>query len=230
MRACLSQFVKRKLPVIPVLLPGTPAKPELPLFLQSFTWVDLRDGLTDLGLEKLVWGITGVKQTKPASGRRDTPIKNYKKNRIFKELLGNYILYFPRPHQSENDFIKSPLKIYSSLNGKLKAELKIREFLYKGIVEIHDGTIFIDLISSYSKTHFVAYLVRKIGIHTVLEGVHLSRSRRRMPIVSKIIAEETPFEFEYTDSEFVYKTNLPDDIKEYFNSKNLIIYQFIQTE
>ena len=66
MRACLSEFVNRKLPVIPVLLPDTPATPKLPLFLKSFTWVDLRDGLTDPGLEKLVWGITGVKPAKPA--------------------------------------------------------------------------------------------------------------------------------------------------------------------
>jgi formylglycine-generating enzyme required for sulfatase activity len=65
MRACLSEFVNRKLPVIPVLLPGTHAAPKLPLFLRSFTWVDLRDGLTDLGLEKLVWGITGAKPAKP---------------------------------------------------------------------------------------------------------------------------------------------------------------------
>ena len=59
MRACLSEFIKRKLPVIPVLLPGAPAKPELPLFLRSFTWIDLRDGITDNELKKLVWGITG---------------------------------------------------------------------------------------------------------------------------------------------------------------------------
>ena len=37
MRACLSQFVKRRLPVIPVLLPHAPTQPELPLFLQQFT-------------------------------------------------------------------------------------------------------------------------------------------------------------------------------------------------
>jgi hypothetical protein len=37
MRACLSQFVNRGLPVIPVLLPDAPSKPELPLFLQGFT-------------------------------------------------------------------------------------------------------------------------------------------------------------------------------------------------
>ncbi|WP_411726569.1 TIR domain-containing protein [Methyloglobulus sp.] len=61
MRACLAEFVKRKLPVIPVLLSNASAKPELPLFLQAFTWVDLRDGLTDQGLDKLAWGITGIK-------------------------------------------------------------------------------------------------------------------------------------------------------------------------
>lgn len=61
MRACLSQFVKRRLPVIPVLLPDAPTQPELPLFLQEFTWVDLRGELTDAGLDQLEWGITGVK-------------------------------------------------------------------------------------------------------------------------------------------------------------------------
>lgn len=61
MRGCLSEFVNRELPVIPVLLPGAPVEPELPLFLRDFTWVDLRGGLTDAGLDRLKWGITGVK-------------------------------------------------------------------------------------------------------------------------------------------------------------------------
>jgi hypothetical protein len=59
MRACLQQFVRRRLPVIPVLLAGTEMQPELPLFLQSFTWVDLRGGLTQMGIDRLVYGITG---------------------------------------------------------------------------------------------------------------------------------------------------------------------------
>ena len=82
MRACLDEFVKRKLPVIPVLLPGTPAAPTLPLLLRGFTWVDLRGGLTDPGLERLVWGITGVKPTKPsrpAGGGSPTSITRKKK-------------------------------------------------------------------------------------------------------------------------------------------------------
>ena len=48
-------------PVIPVLLPYAPTKSELPMFLSNRTWVDLREGLRKVGLDQLVWGITGVK-------------------------------------------------------------------------------------------------------------------------------------------------------------------------
>jgi hypothetical protein len=61
MRACLDQCVHRSMPVIPVLLPGAPAEPRLPLFMRQFTWVDLRGGLTEGGLDRLQWGITGIK-------------------------------------------------------------------------------------------------------------------------------------------------------------------------
>ncbi len=60
MRACLDQVVQRRLPVIPVLLPGASHRPELPLLLQGVTWVDLRAGFNTVGLDRLVWGITGV--------------------------------------------------------------------------------------------------------------------------------------------------------------------------
>ncbi len=58
-RGCLSEFVSRKLPVIPVLLPNAPDVPNLPFFLKRFTWVDLRGGLTEEGIDRLQWGITG---------------------------------------------------------------------------------------------------------------------------------------------------------------------------
>src|SRR5262245_25886583 len=61
MRGCLSEFVARNLPVIPVLLPDAPSEPKLPFFLRRFTWVDLRGGLTEEGLDRLQWGITGNK-------------------------------------------------------------------------------------------------------------------------------------------------------------------------
>jgi WD40 repeat protein len=61
MRAALQLAVKDGRPVIPVLLPGLTAPPELPLFLSNRTWVDLRAGLTDDGVARLIWGITGEK-------------------------------------------------------------------------------------------------------------------------------------------------------------------------
>jgi hypothetical protein len=61
MRAAIGESVRRGLPVIPVLLPGAPDRPALPLFLRDFTWVDLRHGLTPDDLDQLHWGITGVK-------------------------------------------------------------------------------------------------------------------------------------------------------------------------
>ena len=41
-RAFLSEFVSRGCPVIPVILPSANKIPELPLFLQQMTWIDLR--------------------------------------------------------------------------------------------------------------------------------------------------------------------------------------------
>ena len=61
MRACLDECVQRHMPVIPVLLPGVPAQPKLPLFLRGRTWVDLRGGLEPKALDRLEWGITGIK-------------------------------------------------------------------------------------------------------------------------------------------------------------------------
>ncbi len=58
MRGFISEFVDRRVPVIPVLLPGAPAKPELPLFLRQFTWVDFRRDDPD-PFDQIVWGITG---------------------------------------------------------------------------------------------------------------------------------------------------------------------------
>lgn len=61
MWGCLLEFVRRGLPVIPVLLPGAPDQPKLPLFLQAFTWVDLKEGFSEAGVDRLQWGITGKK-------------------------------------------------------------------------------------------------------------------------------------------------------------------------
>jgi len=66
MEGALQLAVRDKRPVIPVLLPGAPAKPDLPMFLANRTWVDLRAGYTADGLDRLVWGITGHKPDRSA--------------------------------------------------------------------------------------------------------------------------------------------------------------------
>lgn len=61
--AFLSEFVNRSCPVIPVLLPGIPSEPQLPLFLKGMTWVDFRKPEPD-PMERLIWGITGKKEAR----------------------------------------------------------------------------------------------------------------------------------------------------------------------
>jgi hypothetical protein len=59
MRAALALAVRTARRVIPVLLPGAAAQPDLPPFLGIRTWVDLRAGIDSDGISRLVWGITG---------------------------------------------------------------------------------------------------------------------------------------------------------------------------
>ena len=64
MYAFLRAFVQRQCPVMPVLLPNAPARPQLPISLQGMTWVDFRVQNPD-PLERLIWGITGRKPGVP---------------------------------------------------------------------------------------------------------------------------------------------------------------------
>ena len=56
MRAFINEFIKRKCPVIPVLLENAPQEPELPILLQDLTWVDFRQAESD-PMGRLIWGI-----------------------------------------------------------------------------------------------------------------------------------------------------------------------------
>lgn len=61
LRAFLNEFVKRRCPVIPVILPECSLVPQLPLFLKQFSWVDFRKKYPD-PYSQLLWGITGKKR------------------------------------------------------------------------------------------------------------------------------------------------------------------------
>ena len=64
LRALITSCVKRKIPVIPILLPGVSSLPEHLVFLEQFRWISFTEGVGDENaLEELVWGITGQKST-----------------------------------------------------------------------------------------------------------------------------------------------------------------------
>lgn len=60
LRVSLDENATRQIPVIPVLLPNAPETPDVPVFLKQFTWVDMRKGITEDGIDDLVTGITGI--------------------------------------------------------------------------------------------------------------------------------------------------------------------------
>jgi|GEM_PF-5670978 len=61
MNAALTIAARTRIPLIPVLLAKPTQDLQLPLFLQTRTWVDLSSGINDTTLRKLLWGITGEK-------------------------------------------------------------------------------------------------------------------------------------------------------------------------
>jgi hypothetical protein len=59
-KALVDQHIRRKCPVIPVILPNCTEDPTLPPFIGSHSWVDFRDLRTN-PYKKLAFGITGIK-------------------------------------------------------------------------------------------------------------------------------------------------------------------------
>lgn len=61
MEAFLVEFVRRGCPILPSILPGAPKEPELPVFLKTKTWVNMREWKdpNDDSFYRLVCGILG---------------------------------------------------------------------------------------------------------------------------------------------------------------------------
>jgi len=65
LRAFISQCVSSSIPVIPVLLPEVDEIPSSLIFLKELSWVQFGSNLDDeVAIDKLVWGITGIKPSK----------------------------------------------------------------------------------------------------------------------------------------------------------------------
>lgn len=64
--AFLQEFIRRRCPVIPVLLPDALQQPSLPALLRNRHYVDFRQQNPD-PLQQLIWGITGQKSDETTS-------------------------------------------------------------------------------------------------------------------------------------------------------------------
>ncbi len=60
-QAALSRAVEKKTPMIPVLLPDTGNRPDLPLFLGTYEWIEIPRLSDPESMARLEWGITGKK-------------------------------------------------------------------------------------------------------------------------------------------------------------------------
>ena len=90
-RAFLEEFVRKDKRVIPVLLPGAPKEPKLPVFLRAFTWVDLRDQdiAKGSGLKLLVAGILDVPPNEIAGQALDKMLVARVRERIRRKGAGS---------------------------------------------------------------------------------------------------------------------------------------------
>ncbi|MGK7910249.1 MAG: TIR domain-containing protein [Synechococcus sp.] len=71
-QAYLREFVRRRCPVIPVILERVGDPPRLPLFLRGHTWVDFRKS-EPIPLHQLYYGITGDRTVPEFSQQIDNP-------------------------------------------------------------------------------------------------------------------------------------------------------------
>jgi len=72
-QSLVTQSINRHLPVIPVLLPGTPDKPDIPTFLAEYTRLDLRAGLNDQAINRLIQTIRAQQSPSPYAPQRISP-------------------------------------------------------------------------------------------------------------------------------------------------------------
>lgn len=70
MQAFLTLAAEQKQRIVPVLLPGAPEAPKMPMFLSDRAWVDLRPGLSGESLARFIWGIAGRKPHPPRTENR----------------------------------------------------------------------------------------------------------------------------------------------------------------
>jgi hypothetical protein len=133
MHSCILEFVKRKLPVIPVFLPSAPINQKLPLFLSNHAFVDLRKGFTQEGLDHLLWGITGNKP---------------EKKKILKDRRIRVVIKADKPDQNIGQPVQEllvALNVQSTLAAEPRSDYPAGDNnkYFNDLLTTHDGVVII---------------------------------------------------------------------------------------
>jgi Cdc6-like AAA superfamily ATPase len=183
MRAALSQFVEKGLPVIPVLLPNAPSRVDLPLFLQNFTWVDFRGGFSSDHIDRLIWGITGNKpgekpKTKSANQRayRSSTVRP-KLEQVFKTVgLPRFTYVEPTIYRKFSHAVRIPGKhiVLEGPSGVGKTCLVFRVFEELGF-ERHRDYQYLSARQDNSEEQLLTLLHSVSGdpAYIVIDDVHI---------------------------------------------------------
>jgi TIR domain len=136
--AFLQEFVKRKCPVIPVILETAPEIPSLPLALTSFTYVDFRLEEPD-PLQRLIWGITGKKDflsLRDSSSANSSNVLGFAVRLKSEDLQSFLYLSKWNPEEIEQE-VKSLRYAYERFSNSILKDSDILEHLKKAEVFIH---------------------------------------------------------------------------------------------
>jgi hypothetical protein len=180
LKGILSEAVDKGVPVIPVLLPGAPYKPDLPIFLQQLAWVDLRQGLSPKGLNDLQWGITGKRPAIKVAERDDEPIDLFlcflsgdraAVRQIAEQLKREQIRSWPddwslSPEESWRQLLSrriqriNALAVFAGDDGGPWVDDQIESFIWE-LIEADQLVIPVILSSAIRDPKFPVYLRRK---------------------------------------------------------------------
>ncbi len=181
LEAILREAVGGGVPVIPVLLPGAPAIPQLPIFLRNRTWVDLRNGLSKESIDRLQWGITGERPVVGAVERNVKPIDLFlcflnddrrRVQEVAKQLDHNGIRSWPdnwdlSPQESWRQLLShnvqriSALGVFAGEEGGPWVDDQVESFIWE-LIEANKLVIPVILPTARRDPKFPVYLRRKV--------------------------------------------------------------------
>jgi len=163
MRAFIARSRREKVPVIPVLLPGCAESPPLTVFLEAYTWVDLRGGLNDEGLDRLFWGITGKKLGMDAGpgGKKARSPEEVKTTYGHVESLEARVKSFLRPARADLDFPVT-LSISGSYDDLLSQKFSAPGLTASALLDHPDySDVLIHSPGGFGKTKYLGLLVEE---------------------------------------------------------------------